>query len=95
MQTHVFDGADYNHKRDSVRLSSQLERIFNLMKDGRFRSLKDISQIVGAGEASVSANLRNSRKERFGGHTLNRKSLGNGFNLYQIVENTDKQRKLC
>ena len=94
MQTATFDGADYDHKRDSARLTSQIETIFNLMRDGKFRSVAEIGRLTGYPENSIQAQLRNLRKARFGSHTLNRKHIKNGFNLYQIVENTNPQKRL-
>lgn len=80
-----FDGADYKPKRDDVRLSGQILRIFNAMKDGGWRSLGRISQLTMDPEASVSAQLRHLRKAKFGGHTVNRRHLGDGLYEYQLV----------
>jgi len=80
-----FDGATYNHARDSARLADQTLLVFSLMKDGKYRTLRSIAEETGAPEASVSARLRDLRKPRFGGHTVNREYLGLGLYQYQLV----------
>jgi len=81
----IFDGSDYTAPRDNKRLTAQMERIFDLMNDGVFRTLRQIADITGDPEASISAQLRNFRKARFGSHTLNKKYLGNGLYSYQLL----------
>ena len=80
-----FNGADYDHERDSVRLTGQLLRIWNVVNDGRWRTLKDIANITGDPEASVSAQLRHLRKPRFGGHTVEREYINNGLYKYRVL----------
>lgn len=80
-----FDGATYDHARDGARLNDQTRLVFALMQDGRFRTLATIATGTGAPEASVSARLRDLRKARFGGHTVNREYLGNGLYQYQLL----------
>ena len=63
-----FDGPDYIPERDNVRLTGQLERIWNCMQDGEWRTLSRISTITGDPESSISAQLRHLRKPRFGSH---------------------------
>lgn len=86
-----FDGVDYSAKRDQVRLSAQLLRIFNLMRDGQWRALKSIASKTRDSEASISAQLRNLRKKKFGAHTVNRRYLGDGLYEYQVIRNTKGQ----
>lgn len=78
-----FDGVDYQFELDFVRLSGQMQQIYNLMQDGKFRTLRQIADITKAPETSVSAQLRNFRKERFGSHTVNRKRVMNTW-YYQL-----------
>lgn len=80
-----FDGDTYVHERDCARLAEQTSLVFTAMQDGVYRTLHDISLLTGAPEASVSARLRDLRKARFGGHTVNRQYLGNGLFQYQLV----------
>jgi DNA-binding transcriptional regulator GbsR (MarR family) len=57
------------------------------MSDGKFRTLQEIYNVTGFSQASVSAQLRNARKQSFGGHTMNkrRRSELKGTFEYQIV----------
>ena len=71
-----FDGPAYSPKHDQARLTGQMLRVFALMSDGRWRSLREISQAVHGSEAGVSARLRDLRKARFGAHTVNRRARG-------------------
>jgi hypothetical protein len=80
-----FEGVDYQHERDSERLTSQIKKIKDTMQDGQWRTLKEIASSTGAPEASVSAQLRNLRKEKHGGHKVNRKHISNGLYLYQLI----------
>lgn len=80
-----FDGATYNHARDSSRLGDQMAAVFDLMKDGQWRTLQVISIAVDAPESSVSARLRDLRKPRFGAHQVDRKYVFKGCFVYQLV----------
>lgn len=80
-----FDGADYQPARDDARLTAQQQRIFDLMKDGIWRTLHEIHYLTGAPEASVSAQLRHLRKARFGGHELQKEYIGDGLYRYRVI----------
>jgi hypothetical protein len=79
------DGATYDHARDGQRLTTQLQAVFNLMKDGKPRALTVIGALVGAPSASVSARLRDLRKPKFGGYRIDREYLGRGLFSYRMV----------
>ncbi len=79
-----FNGSDYNHERDSARLSGQIKRVYDCMKDGAWRTLDDISRITGDPHASISAQLRHLRKKRFGSHVINKQYIDNGLYKYQL-----------
>lgn len=81
----VFDGSTYDHDRDGARLGEQMLAVLSLMADGRFRTLAEISSQTNAPESSVSARLRDLRKPRFGGHTVNRQYVRKGLHEYQLV----------
>lgn len=83
----VFNGSDYNHARDSKRLTKQYDEVFNLMKDGLYRTLYEIERELGYPQSSISAQLRHMRKERFGSHTINKQYLGDGLYKYQLILN--------
>jgi hypothetical protein len=84
-----FDGDDYVPERDNKRLSNQLFRIWDCMKDGSWRTLKEISIVTESPEASVSAQLRHLRKERFGSHAVERDHVKNGLYKYRLVINKE------
>jgi len=63
-----FDGATYDSKIDGMRLGQQLGTVLHLMRDGTWRTLREIADRTGYPEASVSARLRDIRKPKFAGH---------------------------
>ena len=71
-----FDGRTYDPAVDRRRLSGQYWRVFELMRDGHWRTLEAIAATTGDPHASVSARLRDMRKPRNGGHcVLKRRNL--------------------
>lgn len=79
-----FNGPDYDHARDSERLSAQHVRVRELMLDGQWRTLAEISELLGDPPASVSAQLRHLRKERFGSYFVDKRHLGEGLYAYRV-----------
>lgn len=82
-----FDGSDYTPQQDNARLTRQSDKILNLMRDGVYRTLEQISQLTKEPQASVSAQLRHFRKPKFGSHTINKRHKGNGIYEYQLLIN--------
>jgi len=82
-QVHNFDGSDYDSHIDKERLTGQLKRIYNLMRDGEYRTLNEISKETNDPESSVSAQLRNLRKERFGGYQIDKRRRGESSGLWE------------
>jgi hypothetical protein len=82
-----FNGDDYQPERDDKRLTGQIERVFNVMKDGRKRTLGEIATLTGDPESSISAQLRHLRKERFGMHTVDKTYINNGLYVYWLEVN--------
>lgn len=83
----AFNGPAYVPERDHDRLRGQLLRIFDCMKDGRERSLGEIESETGDPQASISAQLRHLRKEKYGSHTVLRISKGGGLHHYKLIVN--------
>jgi hypothetical protein len=79
-----FDGDDYEHERDHARLTGQIRRVYDFIFDGAWRTLDEISDATGDPHSSVSAQLRNLRKKRFGGHNIERKYVGGGLYSYRL-----------
>ncbi len=58
------------------------------MKDSRWRTLPEIENATGDPAASISAQLRHLRKEKFGSHTVNKRHRGDeskGYYEYQVI----------
>lgn len=82
-----FDGITYDHDRDGERLGDQMRAVSDYMlviHRGDWVTLRAISYSVGAPEASVSARLRDLRKERFGSIIVERRYVGNGLHEYRV-----------
>lgn len=82
-----FDGETYDPSLDHKRLGAQYLRTFNLMKDEKWRTLDQISVATGDPAASVSARMRDFRKEKFGGHDVQRVRRDSGLFFYRLVVN--------
>ncbi len=65
-----YAGSDYNPILDDTRLDNQMFKVFNLMKDGQWRTLREISTTINEPESSISAQLRHLKKPRFGGYVV-------------------------
>jgi hypothetical protein len=71
-----FNGAYYDPAHDNDRLSKQIGRVYSVMIDGVWRTLKEIEYLTGDPQASISAQLRHLRKARFGGYQVELRSRG-------------------
>jgi hypothetical protein len=71
-----FDGAVFDKAKDSARLAGQIMRVYDACKDGQWRTVGEIAGLTGDPETSVSAQLRNLRKRRFGGYLVERRQRG-------------------
>ena len=84
------DGTTFDRKRDGARLNAQEKRVFNLMRDGQQRSLREISSITGDPEASVSARLRGFRKM---GYIVEGKYISRGLWHYRLIRDAGGGQK--
>ncbi len=86
-----FDGATYDKSKDGQRLTTLMSRVYELMRDGRWRTLSTIAKKCKGTEASVSARLRDLRKDKFQmrypSKRVDRKRIdnGNGLHTYRVV----------
>ncbi len=80
-----FDGQTFNHARDHERLTGQLWDIYAIMKDQCWHTLGELAEATGEPEPSISARLRDLRKDRFGKHTIERRYKGNGLHEYRLA----------
>lgn len=72
----LFDGDTFEPNLDFSRLLTLMERVEALMSDGLWRTLEEIRSLCGGSEASVSARLRDLRKEKWGAHIVERRRRG-------------------
>ncbi len=78
-----FSGPAYDPAKDQARLATQLETIRDLMLDGVWLSLAEIKAATGHGEASISAQLRHLKKERFGSYRLEKRRRGENAGMWE------------
>jgi hypothetical protein len=88
-----FDGVTYDPRLDHHRLTKQLDKVWYTMSDGEWRTLHEIALRTDAPESSVSARLRDLRKSKFGGYTVERKrwtqhGKGKGTWYYRVLSPT-------
>ncbi len=82
--------APYTVEYDFSRLKTARDKVYSLMKDSKWRTLKEISLKLEVPETSVSAYLRDFRKTKFGLHTVDRRARGKrtyGLWEYKLTEN--------
>ena len=82
-----FDGGDgaYDPDRDDVRLAGQIKRVWHAMLVRGWCTLEDLEIATGDPQASISAQMRHLRKNRFGGHTVHRRFKGSGLWEYRLT----------
>lgn len=85
-----FDGSTYLPWRDDCRLVGQMRRVWDAMVDGRWYTPEQLEALTGDRWASISAQQRHLRKDRFGAHTVEKRqtadSKGGSFE-YRLVIN--------
>ena len=81
-----FDGSTFNPERDGQRLGDQMLAVLAIMSTKQWFTLGQLSMLAAAPEASVSARIRDLRKPRFGGHTIEREYVRKGLWRYRLVE---------
>ena len=81
----VRDGITFEAEFDMNRLNAQMKRVYALMKDSEWRTLAEIARFTNDSEASISARLRDLRKPKFGGLTVNRRRRTQGQYEYQVL----------
>ena len=81
-------GETYSPEFDFDRLNKQQARVYRAVSSGCWLTLREISDITGDPEASISARLRDFRKSEFGGLTIERRRRGEpkrGLFEYRLV----------
>lgn len=78
-------GITYDKKRDRKRLNKQAQKVFDLMRDGKWRTLRQIADTTNYPEASISARLRDFRKQEFGAFPVERNRVNGGLWQYKLI----------
>ncbi len=90
-QLAMFSGATFDPALDGERLNTQLNRVYDVLRDHEWWTLRELVNVlyadygIRASEAGVSARLRDLRKPRFGGHTIERRRVSGGLWAYRLV----------
>jgi hypothetical protein len=102
MTVHRFDGETFDIRLDGVRLTGQWRVVFDITRDGAWRTLDEIQEMIvlSGGDyyplQSISARLRDFRKARFGRHTVERRRRGDPrrglFEYRLILRSTPRKR---
>jgi hypothetical protein len=86
-----FPGASFDPELDEPRLTGLQLSVFELMKDGVFRTHGEIKELIGRGsENGIAAMLRGLRSKEHGHHTVNKQRRGDpksGLWEYQVIPN--------
>ena len=78
---------------DTPRLAGQLARVFELMRDGQYRTLTQIATVTGCLPTSASSRLRDFRKRRFGSYQVLSRRVEGTQSLYEyrLVVNATRE----
>jgi hypothetical protein len=77
-----FKGESFDARRDGQRLSNQLDKVRHWMKGGSWWTLEGLHVATGAPQASVSARIRDLRRE---GLTIERRYVERGLWEYRVA----------
>ena len=67
------------------RSENYRKAVFDLMKDGQWRTKYAIQQKLGGDSSSAASRLRDFRMDRWGGHTVNIRKVSAGVFQYQLI----------
>lgn len=83
----TFDGITYDPKRDGPRLHVQLDAVRDFMVEhhAHWWTLDELHTALQFPEASISARLRDLRKQKFGGYEIARKYVARGQWAYRLA----------
>ena len=86
------NASPYVAQYDYSRLKPGRDKVFKFMGDDAWHTLSEISEATGRPEASVSAYLRDFRKEKFGSHIVDRRARSDrarGLWEYKLIRNNE------
>ena len=82
-----FDGYTYNRGLDQARLHSQLHCVYWILNHpiGKWWTLSELAELAKGSEAGVSARVRDLRKKKFGGHSVQSRRRSQTLWEYRLV----------
>jgi hypothetical protein len=85
-----FDGVTYDPKQDKARLAGQMNAVFKLFKDGKWRNLNEAKGALQFPTQAIGARLRDFRKPKFAsfGVWMESKRVSGGTWAYRLVKVT-------
>lgn len=83
-QPFSFDGSTYEPALDRRRLTGQLLRVWEVVRNGQWYTLAGLEILTGDPQASISSRLRDLRKPRFGGYVVERRRVL-GTHEYRVL----------
>jgi hypothetical protein len=76
-------GQETGDGADASRLSRQLDIVATCLGDGSWWTLPSLAERAAASTQSVSARVRDLRKERWGSHTIERRKVVGSVGVYE------------
>ena len=88
-----FDGETYDPERDLDRLSRQLGRVYECLRDGQWWTLERLHSRCAClraqggfdSYAGISARIRDLRKIKFGGYDIEHECISRGLWRYRLA----------
>lgn len=84
-----FKGETYNPSRDHDRLHKQLQRVFEVMRDGRWYTLQDIQNAIatryGKLDPQPSISIRVRDLKNVLGHKTKKQCINGGLWRYRLI----------
>jgi len=83
-----------NPKKSSkpVLAATQIERVRDVLRDGEWKTLEEVSSITGDTTPSISARLRDLRKPRFGNHLIIKRKVNDNLFEYRMVRGEQREQ---
>lgn len=94
---HEFGGQTYSHELDGGRLNRLMRAVWAIVREGGWWTPEEIAdrlaeQGIPTGTASVTARLRDFRKDQFGGFQVDRRRRTKGTHEYRVLPGSAQQR---
>jgi hypothetical protein len=83
---------DDSPQQEYLYTNHQLQRVFNAMKDQSWYTVQQVSSLVNGYETSVSSSMRDLRKAKNGGHTVERRRVDGTYQYRLLVNSTTNEK---